>query len=302
MSIRRSRYRGLPRSYLLHLITLVLGLLALTGGAFAGSVNLAWDAVSGASGYRVSYGTTSAQYTANLDAGSNTSAAVAGLTDGTRYYFAVRAYAGTVTSGYSNEVSAIVRCRDRGAGGKLHRQRLHRLQPQRHSGTDGYLGRYLHRHSGEPLLDPGGRHVGHLDHGGQDLCDDRSQDGDAVGHGRGPYDDCEQDNQRDGRHRGAGRQFQREPGYRHGTPGGEVHRRLVWLHQLLVLELRQWRHQHGAKSDLHLRERRYLHSIPDCRRYRGQQHGHEDRLHHGDGRQQRRRPQHRWPGGGLRVR
>ena len=39
---------------------------------------------------------------------ATTSAAVAGLTDGTRYYFAVRAYAGTVTSAYSNEVSTIV--------------------------------------------------------------------------------------------------------------------------------------------------------------------------------------------------
>ena len=48
------------------------------------------------------------QYTANLDAGSKTSATVAGLTDGTRYYFAVKAYAGTVTSGYSNEVSTVV--------------------------------------------------------------------------------------------------------------------------------------------------------------------------------------------------
>ena len=31
MSIRRSRYRGLPRSYLLDLITLAFGLLAATG-------------------------------------------------------------------------------------------------------------------------------------------------------------------------------------------------------------------------------------------------------------------------------
>jgi PKD repeat protein len=108
MSIRRSRYRCLFRAYLVRPVMLALGLLALTGGAFAGSVNLAWDAVSGASGYRVSYGTTPANYTAKLDAGSNTSATVAGLTDGTRYYFAVQAYAGTVTSSYSNEVSTIV--------------------------------------------------------------------------------------------------------------------------------------------------------------------------------------------------
>lgn len=108
MLVPRSQHLGLPRSYLLHLITLFLGLLALTGGAFAGSVNLAWNGVSGASGYRVYYGTTSATYTANLDAGGKTSATVAGLTDGTRYYFAVQAYAGTVTSGYSNEVSTLV--------------------------------------------------------------------------------------------------------------------------------------------------------------------------------------------------
>jgi len=108
MSVRRSQHRGLPRSHLLHLITLFLGLLALMGGAFAGSVNLAWDAVSGAAGYRVYYGTTSATYTANLDAGSKTTATVTGLTDGTTYYFAVKAYAGTVTSGYSNEVSSVV--------------------------------------------------------------------------------------------------------------------------------------------------------------------------------------------------
>ena len=108
LSIRRSPHLGLPRSYLVHLIISVLGLLALTGSAFAGSVNLAWDSVSGASGYRVYYGTTSANYTANSDAGSKTSATVAGLTDGSRYYFAVQAYAGTVNSGYSNEVNTVV--------------------------------------------------------------------------------------------------------------------------------------------------------------------------------------------------
>lgn len=113
MSFHRLRHRGSPRSCLVHLIATVLGLLGLTGSAFAGNVSLAWDAVSGASGYTVYYGTTSTKYTANLDAGSKTSATVTGLTDGGRYYFAVMAYAdnrwrGTVYSGYSSEVSTII--------------------------------------------------------------------------------------------------------------------------------------------------------------------------------------------------
>ena len=35
---------------------------------------------------------------------------------------------------------------------------------------------------------------------------------------------------------------------------------------------------------------------------RGQQYGHEDELHHGDAANARDRRQHRWLGGGLRVR
>jgi PKD repeat protein len=69
---------------------------------------VAWDAVSGATGYRVYYGTTSGSYSAPVDAGSQTSRTVQGLTDGGTYYFAVQAYNGTSTSNYSNEVSGKV--------------------------------------------------------------------------------------------------------------------------------------------------------------------------------------------------
>lgn len=105
MSARHPRHRVSTR-WSLSLLCLVL--LALAGNALAGSLNLAWDGVVGASGYRLAYGTASATYTANLDAGNATSAAVTGLTDGTRYYFAVQAYNATATSGFSNEVSAVV--------------------------------------------------------------------------------------------------------------------------------------------------------------------------------------------------
>ena len=85
-----------------------LGLFAFAGNAFAGSANLAWGGVSGASGYRVFYGTVSGKYTAKLDAGNKTSVTVTGLTNGTRYFFAVKAYAGSLTSPYSGEVSTMV--------------------------------------------------------------------------------------------------------------------------------------------------------------------------------------------------
>jgi hypothetical protein len=83
-------------------------LAGLSGGAMAGQVALAWDSVSGAAGYRLYYGTTSKSYALNVDAKSATNYTVTGLTDGTRYYFAVRAYNATTTSGYSGEVNTVV--------------------------------------------------------------------------------------------------------------------------------------------------------------------------------------------------
>lgn len=83
-------------------------LLACSAPAWAGQINLAWDPTANASGYRVFYGTSSGTYSANIDVGSKTSASVAGLTDGARYYFAVKAYDTVGMSSYSNEVNAVV--------------------------------------------------------------------------------------------------------------------------------------------------------------------------------------------------
>jgi hypothetical protein len=85
-----------------------MGLGAAPVNALAGDAKLAWQGVSGAAGYRVSYGVTSGKYTKTLDVGNKTSTTVTGLTDGTRYFFAVRAYKGSLTSGYSNEISTVV--------------------------------------------------------------------------------------------------------------------------------------------------------------------------------------------------
>jgi hypothetical protein len=84
-------------------------LLIFTTNAFAGQVGLAWNASTGASGYRVYYGISSGNYTANMNAGNTTTATVPNLTDGGMYYFAVKAYSSSSESGYSNEVTGTAR-------------------------------------------------------------------------------------------------------------------------------------------------------------------------------------------------
>ncbi len=108
MFSHHTRHRRLAQWYLNPILIWVIGLLAASGNAFADSVTLAWNKVSAASGYRVYYGTASGKYTSNKDAGNAASATVTGLADGTRYYFAVKAYAGSLTSPYSSEVSTMV--------------------------------------------------------------------------------------------------------------------------------------------------------------------------------------------------
>lgn len=94
--------------WFLSTLLVVMGLAASPVKALAGDAKLTWQGVSGAAGYRVSYGVASGKYTKTLDVGSKTSTTVTGLTDGTRYYFALRAYNGSLTSGYSNEISTVV--------------------------------------------------------------------------------------------------------------------------------------------------------------------------------------------------
>ena len=92
-------------------LLVVLAFIALLGSAAgeapAAQVSLAWDSVSGATGYRLYYGTASGSYPSNVDAKTATSYTVTNLTDATRYYFAVKAYNSTTTSAYSNEVTTV---------------------------------------------------------------------------------------------------------------------------------------------------------------------------------------------------
>ena len=87
-----------------------LALLLFVSNAYAGQVTLAWDAVSAPSlsGYRLYYGQNSGSYSSQLDAGTQTTYTVSGLTDGQTYYFAVTAYDADEESAFSNEVSVTI--------------------------------------------------------------------------------------------------------------------------------------------------------------------------------------------------
>lgn len=68
--------------------------IAAVSAAQAGTIGVAWNAVAGASGYRVYYGNAPGHYTASKDVGSVTTASLSGLSDCADWYVAVKAYNG----------------------------------------------------------------------------------------------------------------------------------------------------------------------------------------------------------------
>jgi hypothetical protein len=95
------------------LLTIVQGVYSLTGQSAAltpsvtSGMNVTWSAVSGATSYRLYYGTASGDYIqsygAGLNVGNVTSYTVEGLSSGT-YYVAVTAIDSSgAETGYSNE-------------------------------------------------------------------------------------------------------------------------------------------------------------------------------------------------------
>jgi Fibronectin type III domain len=88
-------------------LALLIPLLVASESSLAGNVNLAWDPVATATGYRLHYGTSSGNYSSSVDAKNQTTITVFGLTDGTTFFFAVTAYNSATTSGFSNEVTAV---------------------------------------------------------------------------------------------------------------------------------------------------------------------------------------------------
>jgi hypothetical protein len=86
-----------------------LALAAGTPEAAAGAIAVTWDAVTGASGYRVYYGTSSGQYTGSITT-ATTSATISGLTDCTQYFVAVKGYnAAGESPQFSNELTGWAR-------------------------------------------------------------------------------------------------------------------------------------------------------------------------------------------------
>lgn len=79
---------------------------AATAPAHAASIDLGWDAVAGAGGYRVYVGTSPGQYDTTIDVGPTTTTSLSDLDDCATYYVAVKAYnqAGESQS-FSNEIA-----------------------------------------------------------------------------------------------------------------------------------------------------------------------------------------------------
>ena len=75
----------------------------------AGTLDLTWDASTGASGYRVYWGTASGQYGSTPKEVYSTGATVDTLADCTTYFFAVKAFNSVGESGFSTEVAAYPR-------------------------------------------------------------------------------------------------------------------------------------------------------------------------------------------------
>lgn len=87
-------------------LAVLLALSRLTVIQAAGPVTVAWDAVTGVSGYNVRYGTASGQETTVVDAGGVTQWTSPSLPAGT-YYFTVTSYTPTAESLPSAEVNTL---------------------------------------------------------------------------------------------------------------------------------------------------------------------------------------------------
>jgi hypothetical protein len=90
-----------------HRITIVASALAvaLSVPALAGTIDLRWNPVPEATGYRVYYGTAAGEYVSSVNIGPGTSGTLSGLQDCREIFLAVKAYNGAgESSEFSNEV------------------------------------------------------------------------------------------------------------------------------------------------------------------------------------------------------
>ena len=84
-------------------------LLFISSTSWAASVNFGWDAENGVAGYVIYYGTTSGDYTNEIDTGTNAVATINSLQPGLTYYFAIASFdTNGVESPLSAEISYLV--------------------------------------------------------------------------------------------------------------------------------------------------------------------------------------------------
>jgi hypothetical protein len=104
-----TQLRPKPAFLIKLLITLMVIFLFCSNGVHAAQVHLEWSPSPSylVEGYRVHWGTSSKNYTQNIDTGLVTHTYIYDLDEDTRYYFAVTAYSDDLESDFSNEVSAI---------------------------------------------------------------------------------------------------------------------------------------------------------------------------------------------------
>jgi len=89
----------------MRLVLAVFAVLSSAATVSAGEIQLAWDPASGASGYRVYYGTSPGQYTASV-AVYGTATSLTGLQNCTTYFVSVKAFnAAGESAEFSNELS-----------------------------------------------------------------------------------------------------------------------------------------------------------------------------------------------------
>lgn len=88
-------------------VSLALILLLMPGSVtVAGEIRLQWDAVAGAEGYRIHYGTSPGSYTQSVSVWGQTEATLQNLQNCTEIYMAVRTLdGGSESAAYSNEIS-----------------------------------------------------------------------------------------------------------------------------------------------------------------------------------------------------
>lgn len=96
----RFRFRGLASTALL------LFFCAAAPVARAGDLRFTWDPSTGATGYRLHYGTSSGQYTTTVDVGNVTQSTLNNLTNCANQFYAVTAYNSAGSSAYSTEVAS----------------------------------------------------------------------------------------------------------------------------------------------------------------------------------------------------